>query len=68
MERLGWLPPTSDPPHPTSNFWVEAPQDESDRIAALAVGALRDVYGVQHPIFLAPDQLAEVLQPGHRAN
>jgi hypothetical protein len=63
MERLGWLPPTSDPPHPTSNFWVEAPQEESDRVAALAVGALRDVYGVQHPIFLAPDQLAEVLRP-----
>src|SRR5829696_6309846 len=63
MERLGWLPPTSDPPYPTSNFWVEAPQEESDRVAALAVGALRDVYGVQHPIFLAPDQLAEVLQP-----
>jgi hypothetical protein len=63
MERLGWLPPTSDPPHPTSNFWVEAPQEESDGVAALAVGALRDVYGVQHPIFLAPDQLAEVLRP-----
>jgi len=63
MERLGWLPPTSDPPHPTSNFWVEVPQEESDRVAALAVGALRDVYGVQHPIFLAPDQLAEVLRP-----
>jgi hypothetical protein len=63
MERLGWLPPTSDPPYPTSNFWVEAPQEESDRVAALAVGALRDVYGVQHPIFLAPDQLAEVLHP-----
>ncbi|HKF87429.1 MAG TPA: hypothetical protein VKB85_05085, partial [Propionibacteriaceae bacterium] len=63
MERLGWLPPISDPPYPTSNFWVEAPQEESDRVAALAVGALRDVYGVQHPIFLAPDQLAEVLHP-----
>jgi hypothetical protein len=63
MERLGWLPPTIDPPYPTSNFWVEAPQEESDRVAALAVGALRDVYGVQHPIFLAPDQLAEVLHP-----
>jgi len=63
MERLGWLPPSTDPPHPTSNFWVEAPQEQSDRMAALAVGALRDVYGVQHPIFLAPDQLAEVLHP-----
>ena len=27
------------------------------------MAALRDVYGVQHPVFLAPDQLAEVLQP-----
>jgi hypothetical protein len=63
MERLGWLPPSSDPPSSTSNFWVEASQEESDRLAALAVGALRDVYGVQHPIFLAPDQLAEVLHP-----
>ena len=63
MERLGWLPPSTDPPHPKSNFWVEAPQEQSDRMAALAVAALRDVYGVQHPIFLAPDQLAEVLHP-----
>jgi type III secretion system-like peptide-binding chaperone len=63
MERLGWLPPSTDSQRPTSNFWVEAPQEESDWIAGLAVAALRDVYGVQHPIFLAPDQLAEVLQP-----
>jgi hypothetical protein len=32
-------------------------------MAELAVRALRDVFGVQHPVFLAPDQLAEVLQP-----
>jgi len=63
MEQLGWLPPRPDGSHPTTNFWVEAPQEESDRLAALAVSALRDVYGVQHPIFLAPDQLAEVLHP-----
>ena len=48
---------------PTGNFWIELSQDESDRISELAVSVLRDVYGVQHPIFLAPDQLAEVLQP-----
>jgi hypothetical protein len=63
MERLGWLPPTQDGEPPEANFWLELPQDEADRISELAVGALRDVYGVQHPIFLAPDQLAEVLQP-----
>jgi hypothetical protein len=71
MERLGWQPPTVGGEHssavevtqPTVNFWIELPQIESDRISELTVSALRDVYGVQHPIFLAPDQLAEVLQP-----
>ena len=67
MERLGWQPPAVDGDHPTAHFWVECDQDEADRISELAVGALRDVYGVQHPVFLAPDQLAEVLQPGHAA-
>jgi T3SS (YopN, CesT) and YbjN peptide-binding chaperone 1/T3SS (YopN, CesT) and YbjN peptide-binding chaperone 3 len=67
MERLGWQPPTVGDEHspvpPTANFWIELPQVESDRISELTVSVLRDVYGVQHPIFLAPDQLAEVLQP-----
>jgi hypothetical protein len=63
MERLGWQPPDTDNTPPEANFWFELSQDESDRISELAVSALRDVYGVQHPIFLAPDQLAEVLQP-----
>ncbi|OYN98057.1 hypothetical protein CGZ96_02535 [Enemella evansiae] len=63
MERLGWQAPTSEGERPTGNFWVEVPQEDSDRLAQLAVGALRDVYGIQHPVFLAPDQLAEILQP-----
>jgi hypothetical protein len=71
MERLGWQAPVLDGEHTpaaeapqlTANFWVELAQVESDRISELVVSALRDVYGVQHPIFLAPDQLAEVLQP-----
>ena len=57
MERLGWQPPTVGGEHasaiapiqPTANFWIELPQVESDRISELAVSALRDVYGVQHP-------------------
>ena len=64
MERLGWQPPTAAehestiaPIQPTANFWVELPQIESDRISELAVSALRDIYGVQHPVFLAPDKL-----------
>ena len=69
MEQLGWQPPAddggpaADGEGAEANFWLELPQDEADRISELAVCALRDVYGVQHPIFLAPDQLAEVLQP-----
>jgi len=63
MERLGWRPPVDGGRRPTANFWVEAAQEDSDRVSELAVAALRDVYGVQHPIFLAPDQLTEVLQP-----
>jgi hypothetical protein len=71
MERLGWQPPTvgeeqasaTQSGEPTANLWIELPQVESDRISELAVAALRDVYGVQHPVFLAPDQLAEALQP-----
>jgi hypothetical protein len=71
MERLGWHAPTtggqeaSKAPsdQPTPNFWIELPQTASDRMSEIAVSALRDVYGVQHPVFLAPDKLAEALQP-----
>lgn len=62
MEQLGWQPPTSEPGG-SSNFWTTRSQEDSDELSRLAVGALRDVYGVQHPVFLAPSQLAEVLQP-----
>jgi hypothetical protein len=62
MATLGWCQPTTDGPRPTPNFWVEDSQDRSDRVGALAVAALRDVFGVQHPVFLAPDQLSEVLR------
>jgi hypothetical protein len=61
MEELGWQPPSAEPGG-SAEYWVEGAQEDSDRLAALAVAALRDVYGVQHPVFLAPDQLAEVLQ------
>jgi hypothetical protein len=71
MERLGWKAPTTGgedasttpPDEPTPNFWIELPQTASDRMSEIAVSALRDVYGVQHPVFLAPDKLAEALQP-----
>lgn len=63
FDEQGWQSPTSVGTRPTPNFWIELPQEESDTLARLAVHALRDIYGIQHPVFLAPDQLAEILQP-----
>lgn len=63
FDRQGWRPPASEGARPTPNFWVEIAQEDSDTLAHLAVSALRDIYGIQHPVFLAPDQLAEILQP-----
>lgn len=59
LVSAGWNPPGGDRP----NFWLDRPQDAADEVAELVVGALRDVYGVQHPVFLDPDQLAEILTP-----
>lgn len=63
MEALGWRPPSANGSTSSAQFSAEDTQDNSDRMSELAVSALRDVYGVQHPVFLAPDQLAEVLTP-----
>lgn len=64
MADLGWKSPTTAiDGSGSANFWVELSQEEFEELGRLAVSALRDVYGVQHPIFLAPDQLAEILQP-----
>lgn len=66
VAELGWQDPNSDPSADaplTPNFWVRLPQEDSDRLAALAVGYLQQVQGIQHPAFLAPDQLAEILTP-----
>jgi len=61
MAALGWHPPAADGSG-CPRFWLEDDQDRPERLAASAVGALRDVYGVPHPVFLAPDQLGEVLR------
>jgi type III secretion system-like peptide-binding chaperone len=67
MEELGWQPSAVGDEDtslkPTADFWIELPQAASDRMSEVAVSALRDIYGVQHPVFLAPDKLAEALQP-----
>lgn len=57
LERLGWLAPTYEPGHEaddgSENFHLDLPRRECDRLAAMAVGALRDVFGVPHPAFLS---------------
>lgn len=62
LESLGWTPPSAEEEPVSPNFVVVKPQEDSQALADLAVATLRDVFGVQHPVFLAPDQLAEVLQ------
>lgn len=60
MEESGWEPPTADPGS-SGTFTTSAAQEDSGIIADRAIVALRDVYGVPHPVFLAPSQLAEIL-------
>ncbi|WP_052462538.1 T3SS (YopN, CesT) and YbjN peptide-binding chaperone 1 [Nigerium massiliense] len=62
MAALGW---TATGP-PGTDLACEGSQEEPLPLAADAVAALRTVYGVEHPAFLAPDQLAEILTPATR--
>ncbi len=45
------------------NYYIQRPEADYAYLARTAVTVLRDDLGVQHPVFLAPDHLAEVLQP-----
>jgi len=63
LVELGWHAPQDAGEHPGTSYWAEHVQDDCTWLAELAVATLRDVLGVQHPVFLAPDQLAEVLSP-----
>lgn len=56
---LGWQGPAA----PGGDFTVSGPQEDTAPLAELTVATLRDVLGVQHPAFLAPNVLGEVLQP-----
>lgn len=42
---------------------LDGTQEESRPLADAAVTALRDVHGVPHPAFLAPDHLSDILTP-----
>lgn len=61
LAREGWAAPAASGPGAGEGFRREGSQEESRALADATVGVLRDVYGVPHPAFLAPDQLAEIL-------
>lgn len=55
---LGWAAPTSarsedEPGDGASNFLVDVDRSAADRLAVMSVKALRTVFGVAHPAFLA---------------
>ena len=63
MSALGWHPPTVAAGAPegqgSANFFLDVPVSEADRLAVMSVKALREVFGVPHPAFLAAGDLAE---------
>jgi hypothetical protein len=56
LVEMGWEAPTheadEEPDEGSANFHLDAERREGDRLAAMAVAALRDVFGVPHPAFL----------------
>ncbi len=63
MEDLGWQPPSVEGDRPSADFSLVWSQDDTDGLAEICTRTLRDVFGVLHPVFIAPDQLAELLSP-----
>ena len=63
LTALGWHLPTVGPGQPegdgSGNFFTDLPLTEADRLAVMAVKALREVFGVAHPAFLVADGLGE---------
>lgn len=63
LDAAGWESPGSDGTDAHPGFRLRGTQEESQVVADAAVRVLRETYGVPHPAFLAPDQLAEILTP-----
>lgn len=60
LAELGLEPPArgwdEDPAEDSVNWFTDSTRDDVERLAVLAVRALRDVFGVPHPAFLAGQQ------------
>ncbi|GAA0273016.1 T3SS (YopN, CesT) and YbjN peptide-binding chaperone 1 [Cryptosporangium japonicum] len=51
LVALGWSPP-GVVDGTTDNFGIQMPTSDADRLAAIAIRTLREVYGTPHPAFL----------------
>ncbi|MBA2532419.1 MAG: hypothetical protein H0V23_10000, partial [Nocardioidaceae bacterium] len=65
LAELGWGAPTyrrgDEPDRGSANFHVDLPRSYADRLAAMAIRALRDVWSVPHPAFLTAETADEEL-------
>ncbi|MGW3483721.1 T3SS (YopN, CesT) and YbjN peptide-binding chaperone 1 [Rhodococcus indonesiensis] len=56
LAELGWREPSRGPEDPEDGgspaYWMDRPAAWADQLAAVAVTALRRVWGVPHPLFL----------------
>ena len=60
LRALGFeRPERGDVSTSCKNYWVDLDASEVDRLAVMAVRALRDVYGVVHPAFLMGDPIVD---------
>ena len=58
LEGIGFQrPEAEDWSEGETNFWLDLEQREADRAAVMVVRALREVYGVLHPVYLEADGL-----------
>jgi T3SS (YopN, CesT) and YbjN peptide-binding chaperone 1/T3SS (YopN, CesT) and YbjN peptide-binding chaperone 3/TY-Chap C-terminal domain len=62
LQSLGWAAPTSPGSEKgagtgSTNFVLDVDRSEADRLAVMSVKALRGVFGVAHPAFLAAQNL-----------
>jgi hypothetical protein len=55
LVKLGWE-------QAASSFQLTGNQDHCDQLASAAVAVLREVFAVEHPVFLDSNVLAEILQ------
>ena len=58
LQDLGFAEPEAeDWQEGPTNYWIDLGQREADLVAVMVVRALREVYGVVHPIYLSADGL-----------